>query len=460
MANALVIAAVTAVLKDLLNNGLIDAQLSNDVTVTALPPDRIPVNQNGQNTTQLNLFLYQITANPAWRNEGLPSYNARGDRVCNTPLALDLHYLLTAYGSQELEAEILLGYAMLLLHENAILNRLAIQRTFSTSSVVTGNILPSSFHSLSAANLADQVEQIKIVPKYLDMEEMSHIWSALQANYRTSTAYHISVVLIEGQQSTRSALPVQTSNIYVTPFQPPVIEEVLPQVITAGNTITIRGTNLRRNPTQASFSNSSVDAVDLPVGTNTFSEREIRLPLPSGLLAGVNTIQIIHPLDLGTPQEPHRGFESNLAAFILRPEILNDGGTPPTYQIQYLPDQAAFDAIIPPDEANRLTRTITPPAIRLQLNLAIAGTQRTSLLLNQVNPGIEPTIAYNFPDAALLLPAGQTPTNTPKSAQRSQTLVFAVADVVNSNYLVRVRVDGAESPLALSINPPHPQITI
>ncbi|ALF52897.1 hypothetical protein ACX27_08560 [Nostoc piscinale CENA21] len=460
MANALAIAAVTAVLKDLLNNGLIDAQLDNDVTVTALPPDRIPVNQNGQNTTQLNLFLYQVTANPAWRNEGLPTYNARGDRVCNTPLALDLHYLLTAYGSQEFEAEILLGYAMQLLHENAILNRLAIQRTFSTEAVVTGSILPRSFQSLAAANLADQVEQIKIAPKYLDMEEMSHIWSALQANYRTSTAYHVSVVLIEGQQPTRSALPVQTSNIYVTPFQPPVIEEVTPQVSATGNTLTIRGTNLRRNLTQASFNNPAVADIDLPVGTNTFTDREIRLPLPSGLLAGVNTIQIIHPLDLGTPQEPHRGFESNLAAFILRPEIVNDGNTPPTYQIQYLPDQAAFDAAIPPDVASRLTRTITPPAMRLQINLEIADTQRTLLLLNQTNPGVEPAIAYNFPDAALLLPEGQTPANTPKAAQRSPTLVFAVPNILSSSYLVRVRVDGAESPLALATDPPHPQITI
>jgi hypothetical protein len=45
MGNALAIAAVTAVLKDLLNNGLIDHNITGavggNVTVSALPPDRV-----------------------------------------------------------------------------------------------------------------------------------------------------------------------------------------------------------------------------------------------------------------------------------------------------------------------------------------------------------------------------------------------------------------------------------
>ena len=69
MSNALGIAAVTAVLRDLLNNGLIDASVG-DVTVSAQAPDRIETD-NGD-LTQLNLFLYQVTPNQGWRNVGLP----------------------------------------------------------------------------------------------------------------------------------------------------------------------------------------------------------------------------------------------------------------------------------------------------------------------------------------------------------------------------------------------------
>ena len=84
MGNALAIAAVTAVLKDLLNNGLIDHNVTGavggNVTVSALPPDRVfaPGTQEGN---QLNLFLYQVAPNVGWRNVGLPSRDERGGRL-------------------------------------------------------------------------------------------------------------------------------------------------------------------------------------------------------------------------------------------------------------------------------------------------------------------------------------------------------------------------------------------
>ena len=84
MSNALALGAVTAVLRDLLNNGLIDQDMTGtiggNVSVTALPPDRIDVGENREKS-QLNLFLYQVTPNQGWRNVGLPSRDARGDRV-------------------------------------------------------------------------------------------------------------------------------------------------------------------------------------------------------------------------------------------------------------------------------------------------------------------------------------------------------------------------------------------
>ena len=88
MSNALAIASVTAVLKDLLNNGIIDHQLSGvvgEVTVSALPPDRLLV-AGEQETSRINLFMYHASPNPGWRNVGLPSRSSNGDRVANPPL--------------------------------------------------------------------------------------------------------------------------------------------------------------------------------------------------------------------------------------------------------------------------------------------------------------------------------------------------------------------------------------
>ena len=64
-----------------------------------------------------------MTPNQGWRNVNLPSRNGTGERLTNPPLALNLHYLLTAYGAQDFNAEILLGYAMQLLHETPVFAR-------------------------------------------------------------------------------------------------------------------------------------------------------------------------------------------------------------------------------------------------------------------------------------------------------------------------------------------------
>src|SRR3569833_1424990 len=113
MSSPLALAAVPAVMRDLLNHGLID---------------------------------HAITG-------------ALGTRLANPPPALDLHYLLSAYGAAELHSEIVLGYAMHLLHETPVLDRQAI-RTALGGGTVDSTILPPAFQALSAAVLADQVEQI------------------------------------------------------------------------------------------------------------------------------------------------------------------------------------------------------------------------------------------------------------------------------------------------------------
>ena len=116
---------------------------------------------------RLNLFLYQVTPNAAWRNVDLPSRDANGRRVSNPPLALDLHYLLTAYGVADLQAEVLLGYGMQLLHENPVLSREAI-RTALNPSPVSGALLPSVYQALRSADLAEQVELLKITPSAMN----------------------------------------------------------------------------------------------------------------------------------------------------------------------------------------------------------------------------------------------------------------------------------------------------
>jgi hypothetical protein len=208
MSSPLAIAAVTAALRHLLVNGLLKSDLSSvgSFTVSTLPPDRVPTGTTEPN--QLNLFLYRVTANQGWRNNALPSRNAAGERMTDPPLALDLHYVLTAYGDQDLGAEILLGYAMQLLHETPMLTPKALRAVLAPVDPVDGRTLPNTFGSLSAIDLADQMQPVKIVPAFLSGEELSELWTAIRASYRPSVAYVASVVLIEASSSGRSAPPV------------------------------------------------------------------------------------------------------------------------------------------------------------------------------------------------------------------------------------------------------------
>ena len=167
MSTALGIASVTALLRNLLDDGLVDDTVINSVgpvKVSALAPDLIPL--TGDAPSQLNLFLYQVMPNQGWRNAGLPSRDGRGDRLTNPPLAVDLHYLVTAYASKDLHAEILLGHAIQILHETPGLSRDAIRRGLGDPglNVDPTNLLPPDLRALSTSELADQVEAIRIAP--------------------------------------------------------------------------------------------------------------------------------------------------------------------------------------------------------------------------------------------------------------------------------------------------------
>jgi hypothetical protein len=210
MSNVLAIAAVTQLLKDLINDTLINGNVTQvlgaDFTVTSLPPDRVVSESGADQPTRLNIFLYRVSPNAALCNEDLPTRNREGQIKQRPRLALDLHYILTAVSSEELHAEILLGYAMQLLHEQAVLGRETIRAALDLAAM--DDILPAVFDPIRASELADQIELLKITPRTLSMDDMSKLWTAFQASYRTTVAYDISLVLIERELPTRPTLPV------------------------------------------------------------------------------------------------------------------------------------------------------------------------------------------------------------------------------------------------------------
>lgn len=315
MSNALAIASVSAVLKDLLNNGIIDNDVSGavggNVTVSVLPPDRIMTEENGE-PTQLNLYLYKVAPNNSWRSAGLPTRDGNGERMANPPLALDLFYLLTSFGSEEYHAEILLGYAMQIMHEHPVLTRNAIRRALQTSPL-DNTILPPAFQSLTASDLADQVSLIKITPAQKGDEAMSNLWSAFQTQFRLSTVYQASVVLIQSHKPKRSALPVlmrgpDDSGVHVQPSMLPPLPTLTHIQIPGnrpsaapGDTIEIHGLNLGGSDHTIRFKHPlHTDEIVIPVTDPAhISHTMVTVTLPASLsdpappwLPGIYTVRV------------------------------------------------------------------------------------------------------------------------------------------------------------------------
>ncbi len=197
--NALIIASVTAVLKRLLDNALAQQFAQTPVgtmTVTALPPDRIPT--GAEEITQLNLYLYRITPNLGGPMGIRPLATQNQEpREETYSLALNLHYLLTAYGEHDFQAEILLGSAIQFFQALPILSPTLFRTTLAT--LTSGNTDDSTsalLTDLASSPFIETFPSLKITPEFLSMEDLSRIWSSLQTRARPTMTYQVSTILI------------------------------------------------------------------------------------------------------------------------------------------------------------------------------------------------------------------------------------------------------------------------
>lgn len=188
MSNHLAIAAVTATLRSLLVRGV------GIPEVTARPLDNARRSATGH---QLNLFLYQVLPDAAFRNQDLPRQIKAGETGFPA-LPLMLSYLLTAYSDDEddTSSHRLLGGAMRVLHDHPLLG---------TTEILNAT---SPIADLSDSNLHQQIERVRINLQPMTFEDMSKLWTTFQTHYRVSAAYQVSVVLIESTRPPRTPLPV------------------------------------------------------------------------------------------------------------------------------------------------------------------------------------------------------------------------------------------------------------
>jgi hypothetical protein len=152
----------------------------------------------------------------------------------------------------------------------------------------------------------------------------------------------------------------------------------------------------------------------------TVTDDRITVVPPAGLRAGVQSVQVVGHVDAGDPPVPHRVFESNVAAFMQAPQIQSP--------------QPPLEVVLSDDETNEFHRqrplalTVAPPVDRSQRVSLVAGEQ---------------TIPRDPP-----LPADPQTTATP---------IFTIRRELLGEHLLRLQVDGAETPLTVDSDPSSPR---
>ncbi|NJR49163.1 MAG: DUF4255 domain-containing protein [Leptolyngbyaceae cyanobacterium CSU_1_3] len=293
MSNSLAIAATTTTLRSLLFQGTRDELGSGSVTTR--PLDKARGSNDGN---QINLFLYHTAESSAWRNMDMPQQSKAGE-TSPFPLALELYYLVTAYGENDndIQSHRLLGQAMSVLHDRAVLNSADIELATRPNEIDS---------PLFSSDLHRQIERIRIALLKLSFDEMSQIWRPFQAQYRISAAYQASIVLIESGLPVKTPLPVlrrgseDRGAIAVAELPPSLLEIALANrkpSAELGDTLVIRGDRLNGENMTVRFrsvlSDSEIELVpDLDLTAN-----EIRVSLPDASdatpwISGIYTVAV------------------------------------------------------------------------------------------------------------------------------------------------------------------------
>jgi hypothetical protein len=392
MSNFLAVATVTAALQRLLQQPV--AADVPGAKVTAERPDTLTP-APGEPT--VNVYLYQVVTDPAWRNQDLPTRRPDGSVVQRPRAALDLHYLISFHGNDsDLEPQRLLGSTVRTLNARPIVTRQLIEGVVAAA----GAAQDPKYPWLVTTDLGDAAEVVRFCPMTLDLEELSKLWSVfLETPHALSTIWTASVVLLQQDEAVQPSPPVTAPTLTAAPLRGPRIDRVevatdprLP--VTDDRTVRIGGSQLYADGVVV-----RVAGVELAPASATDTAVEVDLSTaPAPLRAGTVTVQVVHPWLVGTPPSRRGETASNAFAMPLHPRV--------TEEVRLVAD-----------------------AVELEVAPPVGRRQQAALEL------LDPTTGA----VARLLAVPDRPAD-------AGTLTVPVASAAPGTYAVVLRVDGVPSP--------------
>lgn len=338
MATYEAVAAVALTLQSLLADRVQHPSGNGTVVPVSLGPpgpERDP--EGSAEESRINLFLYQVSENHFLQNQEIPGHGHPGT-YGQPPLSLDLHFLLTVFGSQasgdyfdETPAHRLLGSAMQVFHDHAII----------TDSLLTRR--PPTGLPVLDSTLRGEHELIKLTLRPLGLEDLSNVWMSLELSYRLSVAYEVSVVQVESSRPRRYPRPVQElpgagPRIFTVPLQRPQLTSVAVQrpgdaadmerpvaFARIGDTLILRGSRLTGSGLFV-----RLGSVELPPAVIAAAGNRIEVLVPDDVLPDLTPIDADDRLQPGThavsvaisvPDLPQAAVPSGQLAFVLVPSV-------------------------------------------------------------------------------------------------------------------------------------------
>ena len=271
-----VLAGVDEVLRVLTTEAL--KGLATPVGVSVGPLDR-PVDG-----PRLNWFLYRLEPAAAYVNME-PQPHGWRTRRGHPPLALTLHYLLTAEageltgtGTEDDVVHAALSALMSALHDNGI---------FGTDTPIA--TAPARSVSDVASALDSMIEPLRITIEAVPFETFTALWNTGSHALRLSIGYQVSLVTVPAQTSFVPGPPVQRRRVGVAPSLVPVIGSVLPTTAYFDQALAVQARGLidAHQVTLGRLSGDPDDPTDgRPDPAHTHSTGPWRLsetPAPNGL---------------------------------------------------------------------------------------------------------------------------------------------------------------------------------
>ncbi len=326
------IGGVSATLQTLLKDRMELPFGVNEPLVTIIPPHPELENWRTAETPRVNLFLYRVTENNYLKNQEIPGEGHPGS-YGQPPLSLDLHYLLTGYGTtgggshfvSEIQSHYLLGSAMRVLHDYPI---------------ITDQMRTTSGQPILHPSLRGEFEKLKLCLEPISLEDISKVWTALTLPYRLSAAYNVSLVQIRNEQPRNfprlvGEPPSSGPRIYVTQLRSPRIRELRVRrpgdpmtldrpfpYVRLGDTLIIQGSDFASQSIRVTLGGLEIpvtpladDRIELLIA-DRFPDGSL-IPVERQLQPGPQSVGV----QIGLAELPQTGFRSNQAVLMLVPQI-------------------------------------------------------------------------------------------------------------------------------------------